>query len=195
MSFALKTATSTALLALVVLAGCNKPSAAPKVGEAESIATQIRADEARWQADWKARDAEKLAGHYAEDAVLMTPGQPVAKGRTEIAGAIAGALADPQFTLMFSSDAISVAASGDVAISRGHYSETDSDPVTKAPLTTRGSYVTVYKPQPDGKWRAVWDINTPSAQPSNAALVEAVDGAAAPAAASPPTAKPTADQP
>ncbi|TFU06238.1 nuclear transport factor 2 family protein [Polymorphobacter arshaanensis] len=192
MSFVLKSATAAALIALVVLAGCDKQPNPPKVGEAEAIATQIRLDEARWQADWKARDAQKLAAHYTDDAVVMIPGRAVAKGSTEIAGAIAGALTDPQFTLVFASDAISVAASGDLAVSRGRYIETDSDPVTKAPLTTRGSYVTVYKPQADGKWRAVWDINTPSAQPSDAALVEAVDVPAAPLAAPSPAPKTSA---
>ena len=37
-----------------------------------------------WAAAYNAKDAAKLAGFYAEDAVYMPPNQPMAKGRAAI---------------------------------------------------------------------------------------------------------------
>ena len=64
--------------------------------------------------------------------------------------------------MTFSSDRVRVAASGDLAVAHGAYKETTTDPRTGSPVTTIGSYVTVYKPDASGVWRAVWDISTPA---------------------------------
>jgi ketosteroid isomerase-like protein len=53
-----------------------------------------------------------------------------------------------------------VAGSGDLAYSRGTYTMTMTDPKTKKPVTDHGSYVTDYRKQPDGSWKAVADIVT-----------------------------------
>ena len=42
--------------------------------------------------------------------------------------------------------------SGDLAYSRGHFTEKHEDPRTLKIVTTSGSYLTVYKKQPDGSW-------------------------------------------
>jgi hypothetical protein len=33
-------------------------------------------------------------------------------------------------------------------------------------IDTVGAFVTVYKRQPDGSWKAIWDIATPGAAPA-----------------------------
>jgi ketosteroid isomerase-like protein len=59
------------------------------------------------------------------------------------------------------SDRIQVAASGDLAYTRGHYSMTMTDPVSRKPAASGGSYLTVWRRQADGGWKAVEDFVTP----------------------------------
>ena len=69
--------------------------------------------------------------------------------------------ADPALKVDFASDRIIVAASGELASSRGHYTMTYTDPATKQPKTETGSYLTVYRKAADGSWKAVEDFTTP----------------------------------
>ncbi len=42
---------------------------------------------------------------------------------------------------------------------------TMTNPKTKKPVEDKGSYVTVYKKQADGNWKAIEDINTSEVAP------------------------------
>jgi len=145
-------------------AACTPASAPPRPAvDAARIVDAIKTDEVHWNADWAARDVAKVAGHYAPDAILMVPNGPVMAGEAAYKAGIEQTLGDPGFTLTFASDKVDVAGSGDQAVSHGTYKETDTDPKTKAVVASTGSFVTFYKPQADGAWKAVWDINTPAA--------------------------------
>jgi ketosteroid isomerase-like protein len=61
---------------------------------------------------------------------------------------------------------VDVAKSGDLGYSQGAYTMTFTDPKTKKVLTERGKYVTVFKKQADGSWKAVADIDNEDAPPS-----------------------------
>ena len=87
------------------------------------------------------------------------------------------AISQPGFSLSFASDHVDVAASGDLATSHGVYKQTLTDAKTGAQMIETGSYVTVYKPQPDRTWKAVWDINTPNSTTSAAATPNASEAA------------------
>ena len=155
------------LAGLALLAGCSAKSDKPRFNAAKAV-DAIRADEVRWNADWKSGDAGKIVSHFASDAVVMEPGAPPMTGAEAIRAGLAQAISDPAFALSFTSDKVEVAASGDLAASHGTFTETSTDPATKAPTTINGSFVTVYKPQADGSWKAVWDIGTanPAAKPA-----------------------------
>jgi len=150
-----------ACLGAVLVAGCGPGGALKRVDTAK-IVDGIKADEVHWNADWSSGDAAKIAAHYAPDAVVMTPGAPAAVGAAAIKSALDQAVGQPGFTLTFVSDRVDVAASGDLAATHGNYKQTSTDPKTGSVVTETGSYVTVYKPGPDGVWKAVWDINTPA---------------------------------
>lgn len=171
---------ATAALALVVSCAQTAPAtpAAPAV-DTTAIATALRAAETQWNADWAARDAAKIAGHYASDAVLMVAGMAPMAGRDAIqADLAAGPLTDANFSLTFHADDVQVAASGDMAFTRGAYEEHDTNARTHRVVTTNGSYLTVYRKQTDGSWLAVADM----AAPGGPAMAPA---AATPAAATP----------
>jgi uncharacterized protein (TIGR02246 family) len=151
-----------ACLGALVLAGCDRVEKKRPVDTAK-IVDAVKTDEVHWNADYKSGDAARVAAHFAPDAVAMYPGYPVAVGVTAIRKANERGFTDPRYGLTFASDRVAVAASGDLAVAHGAYKETTTDPSSGQPVTTNGSYVTVYKPNAAGVWKVVWDINTPGA--------------------------------
>ena len=152
-----KTATILALGAMV-LAGCS--NAAESKVDTAAVEKQIREKEARWMAAYNSHDAAALASNYAEDAALANPDTPLVTGLDAIRKETAGFAADPNLKIQFSSDRIGVAASGELAYSRGHYDMTYTDPETKKVADSSGHYLTVYRKQADGSWKAVEDFVT-----------------------------------
>jgi uncharacterized protein (TIGR02246 family) len=130
------------------------PKAAP---DTAADAAAIKAQEVQWAADWKAKDAGKLAAHYDPAATVMQPGAPAATGATAIAAMLAEAVKDPAIAVDFTADTVQVAPSGDLAFSRGKFTQTATDPKTHKPATIHGVYLTVYRKGADGAWKAVED--------------------------------------
>lgn len=144
------------------LTACNQtPAPATSTGsnsDRDADLKAIRDIESQWNQDFAAKDADKLTAHYADDAVLMTPGMAAAVGKDAIQKGLQTVLTDPAFTLTFRADKVDVAGSGDLAYTRGRYVLTMTDPQTKKPMKDNGSYVTDYRKQADGSWKAVADI-------------------------------------
>jgi len=145
----------TAALALV-LGACTKQSGGAKADPA-AVQKAIKADEQKWNADFKAKNLEALISHYSDDAFFVAPGVQ-ANGSAAIRKAYADALGDNYFTVQFASDKIDSAGSGDLAYARGHFSERYQDPKSKQIVSDSGAYLTVYKKQSDGSWKAVEDF-------------------------------------
>jgi uncharacterized protein (TIGR02246 family) len=153
-----KTATILALGAIAV-AGCDRKAEATV--DTAAIEKEIKGQEAQWARDYAEHDSEALASHYADDAALANPDTPLAVGKDAIRKETASFAADPNLRIEFASDRVQVAASGDLAYTRGHYSMTYTDPDTRKAATGSGSYLTVWKKQADGNWKAVEDFVTP----------------------------------
>jgi ketosteroid isomerase-like protein len=142
--------------------GCNME----KGGEHHEVDTaaitdQLKASEASWLAEYNAKDADKLAGHYAADGSIANPGSALVTDEAGRRAAIDGMVNDPAFKLDFASDSVRVAKSGDLATTRGHFTMTYTDPATKKPANGAGNYLTVWQKQDDGSWKAVEDFITP----------------------------------
>jgi uncharacterized protein (TIGR02246 family) len=151
-------------LALVLLqVACTQapPPAPPDTRAADEKA--IRDTEAQWVKDYQAKDVEKGVAHYADDASLLMPGMPIMTGKDTIKGAFKAFLADPAFALDFSAAKVEVSKGGDIGYTQGAYTMTMTDPKTKKPVTEKGKYVTVYKKQADGSWKAIEDMNNADA--------------------------------
>lgn len=146
----------TAAVALL-LAGCTQASHGSAPVSADQVKQVIKADEAKWNQQFKSKDTEGLDSHYADDAHFVAPGV-TADGSTEIRKFYADASTDAAMAVSFASDKIDVAGSGDLAYSRGKFSSKYTDPKTGKVMTETGSYITVYKKQDDGNWKAVEDF-------------------------------------
>lgn len=160
--------TAAAVSAAALLANCGR-TGQPKAGDTAAAEQAVRATEAQWNADAKAKDVDKFVAHYAPDAVAMLPGAPPMSGTQAIRDGVSQVFKDPASALQFEADKVAIAQAGDIAYTRGHFSETETDPKTSQPVTTTGSYVTIYRKQPDGSWKAVEDINSPTLPAGGAA--------------------------
>jgi uncharacterized protein (TIGR02246 family) len=157
----MRTSISMALLAgaaVLALGGCAKAGEDGSSANPDKIKQAIKADETKWNQQFKDKDTEALVGHYADDAFFVAPGVAGTEGSTPIRQAYANASTDPAFKVQFSSDKIDVARSGDMAYARGHFSEQYTDKKTGKVMSDSGSYLTVYKKQDDGSWKAVEDF-------------------------------------
>lgn len=146
----------------------NKGGSTAAMTDSGAVTDAIKADEKAWNEDFKAKNLDKLLGHYAADATAVFPGAAAVSGGDGVRKTYEEALKDPAFGVSFSSDKIDT--SGDLAYSRGHFQATQTDPKTKQAVAASGSYITVYKKQADGSWKVVEDFT-------------AIEPAAAPAAA------------
>jgi ketosteroid isomerase-like protein len=131
--------------------------AAAKVDLAAEEAA-VRKVEGEMLAAFKAKDSAKLGTYYAEDAVASMPGRAAASGRAAIGKLVAEDMKDPAFAIDFANAKTAVAASGDLAYTRGTFRVAFTDPQTKKPGEMIGNYVTVFGKQSDGSWKAVEDI-------------------------------------
>jgi len=145
------------LAATLAMGGCDrreKPDPA-------AVEQQILAREEQWNRAYAQRDAEALAGFFADDAAMASPGEQLVRGRDSIRQAVQAFARDPNLNVTFRANRVQVANSGDLAYSRGQYMLTSTDPATDQPVSSRGYYLTVWKKQEDGSWKAVEDFITP----------------------------------
>jgi ketosteroid isomerase-like protein len=71
--------------------------------------------------------------------------------------------------LKFQASKVDVASSGDLGYTQGSYTLGLTDPKTKKVVNDHGSYVTTYRKQADGSWKAVADIaNSETPEPAPA---------------------------
>ena len=145
---------------LLLLAGYT---AAAFAAEASKDEAAIRAINPAWVKAYNAVDAKAISGLYAEQAVLLPPGAPAAKGNAAIRAYLAKDMAESaKAGVTFSIDAkTDVGVSGDLGWESGTYAVKAKSGAS----VEVGKYLTVYK-KSGGKWliiRDTWnsDASTP----------------------------------
>ena len=159
----LATLCSSTLIAFSLVACNPAPTPAPDTHDADVKAitdTEVQANQA-----WASKDADKIMAFYADDAVLMTPGAESVQGKDAIRNDLKQMLADPAVSLTFQSSKVDVAKSGDLGYTAGTYKLTVTDPATHKPITDHGNYVTTFRKQADGSWKAAADIASSAVPP------------------------------
>ena len=140
----------------LTIAGCQRYETKT---DTTAIEATIKADEKQWSDEFQAkpRNLDTLVARYADDAYFVAPGVKPASGAAAIRAVYAEGLKDPNFNINFAADSVRVAGSGDMAVARGRFSQTYTEPATNLVRSTAGSFVTVYTKQPDGSWKVVED--------------------------------------
>jgi ketosteroid isomerase-like protein len=147
---------AAALLAVVSVA------AAEDAGSAKDRVDLLRTDSEFSDAAQKIGIAAAFV-KYADPGATMLPAN---ENAVTGADGIRRQFADlpPGTTLAWKPNKAETAASGDLGYTLGSY-VLKSKGKDGAPITRYGKYCSVWKKQPDGSWKWVVDVGTPSPQP------------------------------
>ena len=140
------------LILLIFLISCKGKPGSPDMNMLKEEVKSVEMDFARMAAD---SGIEAAFLHYAAPGAVLKRGNNLVIGFDSIA-AYLEASKQPGESLSWSPDFIDVSLSGDMAYSYGKfvYSFNDSAGVARK---QQGYFHTVWKRQPDGKWKFVWD--------------------------------------
>jgi ketosteroid isomerase-like protein len=104
-----------------------------------------------------ARGIDGWMSYVAEDAAFMPDGAAIVRGKREIRATYEPAFAKPSYSLTWEPVRADVSGSGDLGYTYGQY-ESQSIGKDGQRVTSSGKYVTIWKRQADGSWKAVVDI-------------------------------------
>jgi uncharacterized protein (TIGR02246 family) len=147
---------------ILALTGCSQ---APVVADnREAGARALKDGElAAFVKDWGGKDATAIASHYADDGNVIVPNFPMMTGKDAIAKSLKEILADPNWTLSLTPVQVEVSKDGDLGYVRGTYVNGSTDPASKKAVVEKGRFLTVFRKQADGAWKAIQDINNAEA--------------------------------
>ena len=135
----------------VCAAGC-----APSVN-VEQERNALLAVDREWSQTTK--DIDKFLSYFAPDASVYPQGMPVSTGASAIRTSMTEMMAMPGFALSWTPTKAEVSAAGDIGYTVGTYQS------SVAGVSEKGKYVTTWKKQTDGAWKAVEDIFNADAPP------------------------------
>lgn len=140
-----------------LIAGCSQPAPAPApkpdlIGEEKAV----RDMDARWLEAAQSRDPNGAAAVFANDGVAYREHSEPLVGPAAYQAFQTKFYADnPQVRTTWTTDAIRVAESGELAIQTGEYQDAALGP--KGDHEDRGRFVTVWK-KVGGEWKVAYDI-------------------------------------
>jgi uncharacterized protein (TIGR02246 family) len=146
-----------AVAAMAVAACAAPPPAKPDLAAEEQA---IRAQDAKWQDAAKAHDAATEASMFADDGVAYRDHSEPLMGPAAYQAYAARDYADnPKEAVSWTTSAIHVAESGDIAMQTGSYEVGGLGP--KGSGTDKGSFLTVWKKLGD-TWKVAADMSSTS---------------------------------
>lgn len=154
----------TAVALCLLLSGCKAASDAEATKDKDAI-LQLEAEQMK---DFNSKNITALMAGYANDAAMISVGGPTVKGKQAIEAATKPMFSDPAFSLQFHAYDVKVAKSGDLAYTEGTYTLTLTNPMTRQPMTDKGSYVTTYVKVVDGSWKLKTDVIVSQTPPPDA---------------------------
>jgi|SoiMetStandDraft_2_1073263.scaffolds.fasta_scaffold59259_2 ketosteroid isomerase-like protein len=137
-------------------------ASAAEQGSAKDRADLMRTDAGFSDAAQKIGIAAAFVKYADPDAVMLPANENPVTGADGIRKQFAGL--SPGTTLTWKPNKAEAAASGDLGYTLGSY-ELRSKDKDGNPITRYGKYCSVWKKQPDGSWKWVVDVGTPSPAP------------------------------
>jgi ketosteroid isomerase-like protein len=129
--------------------------------------TTLKDLDAAWSKAAGAKDLEKTASYYSDEALVLPPNMPAIQGKQGARAMWQGMFTVPGFGGGWKVTKVEVARSGDLGYVTGTYELKESDPGGK-PTTDKGKYLEVWKKQADGGWKCIVDMfnsDLPSLEP------------------------------
>jgi uncharacterized protein (TIGR02246 family) len=148
-------ATIAAAAIVAALCGCA-PAAGPDARPtAEEDVAAIAAFNERYLGAINDGDIETLASLTTDGHLMIMPGRPPLVGKKANIDAMAGAFEQNEFVETWQPEETVV--SGDLAYQRGAYQVIAKPRAGGEPRTTTGTFLRIYRRQPDGAWRMTHD--------------------------------------
>jgi ketosteroid isomerase-like protein len=138
---------------VLLLAGCQ-----PRVDVTAATRDLLKTDQAWATLAASNGPVDSVVAYWTSDARVILPGQPVLVGTDAIRQMIAATRAIPGFHISWVPDSAVVSSSGDFGYTYGTNRITAPDSAG-ALHTAEGRYITIWRKQPDGRWRCSVDIS------------------------------------
>jgi len=152
---------------LLVATACQKqPTTIADTHSADE--TSLKTLDAEWSRAAGAKDLDKTASYYSDDALVLPPNLPAIQGKQQARAMWQGMFSVPGFGGGWKVSRVEVAGSGDLGYVTGTYELSETDEGGK-PTTDKGKYLEVWKKQADGGWKCIIDMfnsDLPSGAPS-----------------------------
>jgi ketosteroid isomerase-like protein len=125
--------------------------------QASTLATLAKIREA-WVQDLRTKQLEPILKFYAPDAAFLQPSGERITGSVALRALFQNIMATFNSDLTLHSQ--NLEASGNLAYDSGDFQETLTAIATGAKITSKGSYIIIFKRQPNGRWQIVQHVWT-----------------------------------
>src|SRR5262245_59682052 len=148
----------------ILMSGCAAKESEQAAIDIAAAQQAIKDRSAAWMQAVHAKDAATVAGSFYSKQAMVAYDGSVSRGRAAIQASLETDFASsPETTISWTSDAVNVAASGDLAYELGTITH-DPDGAGPQPAMT-GAFVTVWR-KIEGEWYAVADGGTEAVPPA-----------------------------
>jgi ketosteroid isomerase-like protein len=151
---------------LTLIVSATTPATAPPAGErASGDAGVLMAVDAHFAALVAEKGFAAFGDFFADDAVYLPMFAPLLEGHDAIMGSFRPLFDDPSVRLTWKPLRADIAKSGDLGWTTGSYEVTAKDK-DGATVVRHGKYVTIWRKQANGAWKAVLDGGNPDEPPA-----------------------------
>jgi len=144
------------ILLITTIVSCQREKIDTKA-EGEKLMQASR----EWSKAAEARDIEKTLTYWADDAVVISAGEPELKGKQAIRGMVEGSIKNPNFGISWEPISAEISESGDMGYLLENAKITMKDSSGSAKVQNFRT-VTIWKKQNDGTWKNVVDVMSPT---------------------------------
>jgi ketosteroid isomerase-like protein len=137
-------------------------STASAVPQDSTLETLAKIREA-WVQDLRTKQLEPILKFYASDAAFLLPNGDRITGSVALRTLFQNIMATFNSDLTLHSQTLDT--SGDLAYDSGDFDETLTNIATGAKIASKGSYIIIFKRQPDGSWQIVQHVWTGTPPP------------------------------
>lgn len=146
---------------VVLIIGCAEKKTDTAKEEEELMQTSRN-----WSKAASTGNVDSILSYWADDAVVMSPGEMPLKGKAAIRGMVEGSSKIPGFRISWEPRSAVVAESGELGYLTEDTQISMNDSLGK-PITLHQKAVTIWRKDNNGQWKNIVDIWNANPMPSN----------------------------
>ena len=140
------------------IVGCQQSEEVTEesAADVEADVQAIRGIVEEWEAAFNAADINRIMPHYADDAMVIPPNEPVLIGKEAIRSDLQQLF--EQITLQEDDEVKNVHISGDLGVAHVAWSTIVERNAGAESSKYNGNQIIVFKKLPDGAWKCIYSI-------------------------------------